>query len=197
MNFLESSIIFSLALVTSIAYSRFLFHTVDLLHALHHLVDVLPHDVLDVNQTLVDLAVAIRARSLLIVLLPLDLDLAIYASHALHSQTEASIRVGTRHRCQCRSPTRIHAKSHQPLLLVLILKIGDECVLDVLQEGKDHSLRHVLLRQSQEAHVLINNVTTHITHAKLKYLKHKSPDMSCIWAALLLDRDLRTRFDYP
>ena len=54
--------------------------TVNLLHALHHLVEVLSHEVLDVNQAFVDLSVAVRVRSLLVVLLALHLDFTIYVS---------------------------------------------------------------------------------------------------------------------
>ena len=78
--------------------------TVNLLHALHHLVDVLSHDVLDVNQAFVDLSVAVRAGSLLVILLALHLNLAIYVSPRRTRSTEASVGVRTRHGCQSGSP---------------------------------------------------------------------------------------------
>lgn len=132
--------------------------TVNLLHALHHLVDVLSHDVLDVNQAFVDLSVAVRAGSLLVVLLALHLDFTIYVSPRKTRSTEASVGVRARHGCQSRSPAMGDEKGMKRLFLVLILEIGNERVLDVLQIGEDDALRHVLFRQCQEAHVLIDNV---------------------------------------
>ena len=55
-------------------------HTVQLLHALNDLVDVLPHDVLNVDQTLVDLVVAVQVPRLIVVLTSLLLDLLICIS---------------------------------------------------------------------------------------------------------------------
>ena len=54
--------------------------TVQLLHALDDLVDVLPHDVLNIDQTLVDLVVAVQVARLVVVLTPLLLDLLVWIS---------------------------------------------------------------------------------------------------------------------
>lgn len=54
--------------------------TVQLLHALDDLVDVLPHDVLNIDQTLVDLVVAVQVARLVVVLTPLLLDLLVCIS---------------------------------------------------------------------------------------------------------------------
>lgn len=54
--------------------------TIQLLHALNDLVDVLPHDVLNVDQTLVDLVVAVQVSRLVVVLASLLLDLLVWVS---------------------------------------------------------------------------------------------------------------------
>ena len=72
--------------------------------------------------------------------------------------TEASVGVRTRHGCQSRSPAISEERGTTLLFLVLVLEIGNERVLDVLQIGEDDALRHVLFSQCQEAHVLIDNV---------------------------------------
>ena len=83
------------------------------------------------------------------------------------------------------------------LVLVLILQIVQECVLHVVQIRKNSPLRQVLLRQRQKAQVLVNDVASPSASPLGSYLKQRSPDISCICAALELDRDFKTRLDYP
>ena len=88
------------------------------------------------------------------------------------------------------SPTQVQ------LVLVFILQVVQERVLHVIQIRKYGSLRQVLLRQRQKAHVLVNDVASLSASSLDPHLKHKSPDINCICAALELDNDFKTRLDY-
>lgn len=82
------------------------------------------------------------------------------------------------------------------LVLVFILQIVQKCVLHVVQICKDSPLRQVLLCQRQKAQVLVNDVASPSASPLGSHLKQRSPDISCICAALELDRDFKTRLDY-
>ena len=126
-------------------------HTVQLLHALNDLVDVLPHDVLNVDQTLVDLVVAVQVARLVVVLASLLLDLLVCVSSWWKRLPKRAKAYGRAIVAITVLHLHLISSSQSLLVLVFILQIVQECVLHVVQIRKYSPLRQVLLCQRQKA----------------------------------------------
>ena len=74
--------------------------TIELLHAMHHLIDVLSHNVLDVDQILAQLRIAVQTARWLIVQTALCLDFLVCRSRFNTKSTKTGKRVGTSSCCE-------------------------------------------------------------------------------------------------